>query len=254
MSSIATKLTGPSSTRATRILGGLALVSTALLLLLGLVWSPPEVDQADAVRLMYIHVPSAIAGLYLAFGVTLIGSIMYLWKQSTFWDLMAHAGAEIGVLFCAFVLVTGALWGRPTWGVYWEWDPRITSTTVTLVLYLGYLAVRRMDLDPAVRSRRAAVLGIVSFANLLIVKQSVEWWRSLHQGATVGIDTQMDGLILFSFVWGIVTFTLIFAWLLMHRFRLAWYQHQASTISLDDAIAARQAEYLAPSPAVGEAF
>lgn len=243
MSPIASKLAGPSSTRASRLVGFAAFASTVLLLLLGLVWSPPEVDQADAVRLMYVHVPSAIAGLYLAFGITLIGSIMYLWKQSTFWDLMAHAGAEIGVLFCGFVLITGALWGKPTWGVYWEWDPRITSTTVTFVLYLGYLAVRRMDLDPVVRSKRAAILGIISFANLLIVKQSVEWWRSLHQGATVGRDTQMDGLILFTFFWGIVTFTLIFAWLLIHRFRLAWYEHQASALSLDDAIASRRAEH-----------
>ncbi|NNF53394.1 MAG: cytochrome c biogenesis protein CcsA [Acidimicrobiales bacterium] len=252
MSSIARKLAGPSSSRGTRILGALALVSTVLLLLLGLIWSPREVDQADAVRLMYVHVPSAVVGLYFAFGVTLVGSIVYLRKQSDFWDLMAHAGAEIGVLFCAFVLVTGALWGRPTWGVYWEWDPRITSTTVTLVLYLGYLAVRRMDLDPVVRSRRAAILGIISFANLLIVKQSVEWWRGLHQGSTVGIDTQMDGLMFFTLAWGVLTFTLIFAWLLMHRFRLAWYEHQAAAVSLDDAIAARRGEHR--SSLAGEAI
>ncbi len=249
---MSTALTGPSSSKASRVIGLLALASTAILLLVGLVLSPPEVDQADSVRLMYIHVPSAIASLYLAFGVTFIGSVIYLRTQSTFWDLMAHAGAEIGVMFCAFVLLTGMLWGRPTWGVYWQWDPRLTSTVISFVLYLGYLAVRKMDLDPAVRSRRAAILGIISFANLIIVRYSVQWWRSLHQGNTVGRDTQMDGLILFSFFWGILTFTLIFTWLLIHRFRLAWYEHQAGATSLDDAIAARRAERT--PPLAGEAL
>lgn len=242
MSSVLDRFAGPSSSRGTRSIGALALISTMFLLLLGLVWSPPEVDQADAVRLFYLHVPSAIVALYLAFGVTLVGSIMYLRNRSTFWDLLAYAAAEVGVLFCAFVLITGMLWGRPTWGVYWQWDPRLTSTTVTFVLYLGYLAVRRMDLEPVVRSRRAAILGIVSFANLIIVRQSVQWWRSIHQSTTFGVDTQLDGLMLFTFFWGLVTFTLIFTWLLMHRFRLAWYEHQASAVSLDEAIAARLSE------------
>jgi heme exporter protein C len=249
VSSVLERFAGPSSSRASRSIGVLALISTVILLLLGLVWSPPEVDQADAVRLFYLHVPSAIVALYFAFGVTLVGSIVYLRNRSTFWDLLAHAAAEVGVLFCAFVLITGMLWGRPTWGVYWQWDPRLTSTTVTFVLYLGYLAVRRMDLDPAVRSRRAAILGIVSFANLIIVRQSVQWWRSIHQSTTFGVDTQLDGLMLFTFFWGLVTFTLIFTWLVIHRFRLAWYEHQAVSVSLDDAIAARLAER---QPVAGE--
>ncbi len=198
MSSVPDTFAGPTSSKASRVIGVVALISTAVLLLLGLVWSPPEVDQADAVRLLYLHVPSAVVALYIAFGVTLVGSILYFRNRSTFWDLLAHAAAEIGVLFCALVLITGMLWGRPTWGVYWQWDPRLTSTTVTFVLYLGYLAVRRMDLDAPVRSRRAAILGIVSFANLIIVRQSVQWWRSIHQSTTFGVDTQLDGLMLFT--------------------------------------------------------
>ncbi len=233
---------GPTASKATRVVGLMALAGIALLLPLALLWSPPEIDQADAVRLFYVHVPSATVALYLAFGVTCLGSLIYLRNQSVFWDLMAHASAEIGVVFCGFVLITGMLWGRPTWGVYWEWDPRITSTAITLILYLGYLALRRMDLDPTVRSKRAAFLGIISFCNLFIIKYSVEWWRGLHQGQTIGIDTQLDGLMLFTFAWGMVTFVLIFAWLLMHRFRLGWLELQATTTSLDDAIAARRAE------------
>lgn len=230
-----------TGSRATRIIGGAALVSLAVSLAFGLIFSPPEVFQADAVRLMYIHLPS-VAVAYSGFAITLVGSIIYLRTGSTFWDLMAGAAAEIGVLFTAFLLISGALWGKPTWGVYWQWDPRLTSTTVMFIMYLGYLALRRLELPREVRSRRAAVLGIVSFLNVIIVHYSVQWWRGLHQGQTIGIDTQMDGLMLFSLFLGLVSFMIIGAWLLIHRFRLAWLEHQVSTLGLEKALAERRSE------------
>ena len=232
-----------TGTKATRILGAFIIVATIAFLTFALVLSGPEVSQRDAVRLFYIHVPSAIVGLYLAFGVTFVGSVIHLRNGSEFWDLVAGAAAEIGVLFCGFTLITGMLWGRPTWGVYWTWDPRLTSTTISFVLFVGYLAVRRLDLDTDVRSRRAAILGIIGFLNVIIVRQSVSWWRSLHQGSTLDpIDTQMDGLMLFSFFFGLVLFIMIFVWLLQHRFRLAWLERQDERRGLDTAIAERQAE------------
>lgn len=226
---------------ATRRLGMAAIVLLGLTLLFGLVLSPPEATQKDAVRLFYIHLP-AIAVTYLAFLVTAVGSVMYLRKGSVYWDLVAGAAAELGVLFCSFVLVTGSLWGKPTWGVYWQWDPRLTSTTVLFVMYLGYLAVRRLELPPDVRSRRAAVLGIVSFGNVFIVHYSVQWWRGLHQGQTLGVDTKMDGLMLFSFFVGLVAFLTLAAWLLIHRFRVAWLAREVEQVGLAQALAERRAE------------
>ena len=232
-----------TGSRGTRMLGGVVLVSMIALAVLALYATPGEVSQADAVRLIYIHVPSAVVSLYVAFSITLVGSVMYLWKRSTFWDLLAGASAELGVVFLALTLVTGMLWGKPTWGSYWEWDPRLTSTAVSFVLYLGYLAVRRLDLDPEVRSRRAAVLGIVSFANLVIIRYSVQWWRSVHQGQTLDpIDTQMDGLMLFTLMFGVVTMLAFFGWLLIHRFRVAWLEHQLAEVGLSEAIAERRRE------------
>lgn len=232
-----------TASRGTRVLGSLTAAALVALAALALVITPPEVTQADAVRLFYIHVPSAVVSLYIAFSITLVGSILYLWKGSVFWDLLAGVSAEIGVLFLGITLVTGMLWGRPTWGTYWIWDPRLTSTAVSFVLYLGYLAVRRLDLDPTVRSRRAAVLGIVSFANLIIVRYSVEWWDSLHQGVTIDpIDTQMDGIMLFTFFLGMVTMIMLFTWLLIHRFRVAWLEHQVAEVGLSEAIEARRRE------------
>lgn len=226
---------------ATRRLGGAALVALAALLLFGLVISGPEVNQRDAVRLFYIHIPS-VAVTYLAFFTTLVGSAAYLRTHSLFWDLIAGASAEIGVVFCTFLLVTGSLWGKPTWGVYWQWDPRLTSTTVMFVMYIGYLAVRRLELPPDVRSRRAAILGIVSFANVFVVHYSVQWWRGLHQGQTLGLDSQIGGMQYFSLFLGMVAFLLIFAWLLLHRFRVAWLVHQVDELGLARALVERRAE------------
>ncbi|MEM7275013.1 MAG: cytochrome c biogenesis protein CcsA [Actinomycetota bacterium] len=230
-----------TSSRATRVLGIAALVSLAFSLSFGLIFSPPEVFQADSVRLMYIHLPS-VAVAYSCFAVTLLGSIIYLRNGSTFWDLLAGAAGEIGVLFTAFLLISGSLWGKPTWGVYWQWDPRLTSTAVMFIMYIGYLVVRRLELPPDVRSRRAAVLGIVSFVNVIIVHYSVQWWRGLHQGQTIGIDTQLDGLMLFSLFLGLVSFLVVGSWLLVHRFRIAWLEHQLSAQGMERAIAERRAE------------
>ncbi|MGB5759210.1 MAG: cytochrome c biogenesis protein CcsA [Acidimicrobiales bacterium] len=230
-----------TSSRGTRILGSVALVSMVVALAFGLWFSPPEVDQRDAVRLMYIHLPS-IAVAYSAFAITLVGSVVYLRNGSAFWDLLAGAAAEIGVVFTAFLLISGALWGKPTWGVYWQWDPRLTSTTVMFIMYLGYLALRRLELPSEVRSRRAAVLGVISFLNVIIVHYSVQWWRGLHQGQTLGVDTKLDGLMLFSLFLGLVAFLLVGAWLLMHRFRLAWLERQVEVIHFEQALAERRAE------------
>ena len=230
-----------TGSRATRILGVGALVALAVMLVFGLVFSPQEVDQRDAVRLMYIHLPS-VAVAYTGFAITLVASVVYLRKGSVFWDLVAGAAAEIAVLFTGFVLISGALWGKPTWGVYWQWDPRLTSTTVMFIMYLGYLALRRLDLPPEVRSRRAAILGIISFINVIIVHYSVQWWRGLHQGQTLGVDTKLDGMMLFTLFLSVVAFMTVGAWLLIHRFRVAWLEYQIGLLGFEHALAERRAE------------
>ncbi len=230
-----------TSSRATRVLGAASVIMIGLTLLFGLVFSPPEVDQRDAVRLMYIHLPT-IAVAYSGFAITLVASVLYLRNGSVFWDLIAGAAAEIAVLFTAFLLISGALWGKPTWGVYWQWDPRLTSTAVMFIMYLGYLALRRLELPAEVRSRRAAILGIISFLNVIIVHYSVQWWRGLHQGQTIGIDTQLDGLMLFSLFISLVAFMLVGAWLLIHRFRVAWLEREIEVLGFEQALAERRGE------------
>lgn len=235
---------GPLSTgsSATRVLGLLALVALGALVLFGLVLSPADQNQGEAVRIMYVHVPSATAA-YIGCFLTTIGSAIFLWKKSQWWELVAYAGAEVATLFTAITLVTGMLWGRPTWGVFWIWDARLTSTAMLLLLLLGYLAVRRLAADYQVRAKRASIVGLLLVPNVIIVRESVNWWRTLHQKPTLNVvGAHIEGLMLFSLFIGFIAITLVFVWLLMHRFRVAWLEEQLDAEGLDAAIAERRAE------------
>jgi heme exporter protein C len=235
----------------TRWLGAACLVGVAALLAFGLVFSEPDVVQGDSVRLMYVHVPSAIC-MYLGVVLLGVGSGVWLKRRTEFWDLLALVGAELGALFTALTLVTGMLWGRPTWGVFWVWDARLTTTALLLVLLIGYLALRNLPSDPTVRARRSAVAGLVVVLDLPLIHYSVEWWRTLHQGATISrLDPQIDGLMLFSLMLGIVVGVLVFVWLAIHRFRLAHLEDQVEGRGLETALAARRAEAERPPPPDG---
>jgi heme exporter protein C len=231
-----------TGSRATRVIGLLALASVGLLVLYGLVVSPADREMADSVRLMYVHVPSATY-LYVGCFLTTVASGLWLWRRTPGWDALAEAGAEVALLFAAITLITGSLWGRPTWGTYWTWDARLTSTAVLTALLVGYLALRRLDLDPDARSTRAAVLGLLLVPNVIIVNRSVEWWRSLHQDSTlIKLDPTIEGDMLVALMVGFLALGLVFTWLMIHRFRVAWLEQAADRVDLDAALAARRAE------------
>jgi heme exporter protein C len=228
-----------------RIFGTVLLVAIALFLVLALVWSPTDRSangMGQAVRIMYVHVPVAVA-CYTAFFITAFASAMYLWKRTDGWDALATASVEVGVVFTALTLATGSIWGHVTWGTWWEWDPRLTSTAVMFVMYLGYLALRSAVVDPAARARRAAVLGLVAFVNVPIVHFSVDWWRSLHQGPTLlRANPSIDGLKLLSLMIGMVLALCVYGWLMVHRFRLQHAEVVLESKGLDVALAERRAE------------
>jgi heme exporter protein C len=126
--------------------------------------------------------------------------------------------------------------------VFWIWEARLTSTAMLMLLLLGYLAVRRLPADYTVRAKRASIIGLLLVPNVIIVRESVNWWRTLHQTATIGLDTKMDGIMLFTLFFGFVVIGVFFAWLLIHRFRVAWLEEQVADQGLDAAIAERRAE------------
>jgi heme exporter protein C len=226
----------------TRLLGVVVLAAVAVLAVLAFVASPADRSMGDNVRLIYVHVP-VVTVAYLGVVLTTVGSVMFLWKRSQWWDLVAASSAEVSALFTALTLVTGMIWGRPTWGVYWVWDARLTSTSMLFLLLLGYLAVRRTALEPIARGKRSAIVGLLLLPNVVIVNRSVEWWRSLHQEPTLfRLDPTIEGLQLFTLVFAIATATLLFGWLVVHRFRLAWLQDQVDRRELDLAIVERRNE------------
>lgn len=235
-----------TGTRATRIIGIVTVALMAWLTAFGLLFSPADRDQEEAVRILYIHVPTAWLA-YLAFAVTAVCSGAYLFgkRHSLGFDRFAGASAEIGVVFMGLTLLTGALWGRVTWGVYWQWDARLTTTALLFVTYIGYLAVRGLGGTHHQRAKRSAIIGLLAVIEIPLVHFSVVLWRSLHQEASVlgtDGDVSMDGLMLFSLFVGVVAFTFLFVWLLLHRARGLALADAAEDHGLDAALDERRRE------------
>ncbi len=203
-------------------LGGTAVVLIlGATVAIGLLVVPADRLQGDVQRIMYVHVPAAWLA-YLAFFVTLVGSLGYLIRRDLRFDRLAAASAELGLLFTGAAIVSGSIWGKATWGIWWDWDPRLTTTAVMFVVYAGYVLLRGSIVERTRRARLAAVLGIVGFANVPIVHFSVLWWRGLHQAPTVlrpGGPT-IAPILLAVLLANVIGFTIAFAWLLRRRMAL----------------------------------
>jgi heme exporter protein C len=173
--------------RATRIapsIGATAAVILAVGLYLGLVAAPPDAVMGELQRIMYLHVPSIVTA-YLAFFVVFCASILYLWKRDLRFDAVAVSSAEIGVVFTGITLATGSIWGKPTWGVWWTWDARLTLTAILFTIYVGYLMLRSFAEDPQAGARYGAVLAIIGFLDIPLNHFAVYWWRTLHQPSSL---------------------------------------------------------------------
>jgi heme exporter protein C len=236
-----------------RWIGAAALVTTACTVWLGLWVTPPAEIQGTLVRLLYLHPPVAWVALYCAFGLAALSSVLYLWRRtrSLFWDRLGAAAVEVGVVFTALTLVTGSLWGRPTWGVWWTWTARLTSTALLLVLFLGYLALRRVPAAPEVRARRCAVAALVAFVDVPIVTFSVDWWQTLHQRGTVlnpGLTLKVHGSMAWTMALGFVAMTLVFVWMVIVRYQVEVLADRVGDEELEVSLSERWAEG-APVPA-----
>ena len=206
-----------------RVLGAAALPVLAALMLADLylifMWAPTERVMGDVQRIMYFHVPIAWVA-FLAFFIVFVSSVAYLWKRSYWWDALARSSAEIGVLFATLILITGIIWMRPVWGVWWTWEPKLTTSAILWLIYVVYLMLRNYAPSRSQGATFAAVLGIIGFIDVPIVYFAARWWRSVHPDSVVGplsepgsLDSDMRAALMFS----LVTFTLLFAFLLKHR-------------------------------------
>jgi heme exporter protein C len=230
--------------RTTRILGAAALLVSAAVVILGLVVTPPDVNQGELVRLIYVH-PAVSTWAFGAFGITAVASLLYLVPKTRArrWDHVAGSAAEVGVVLCALSLATGSIWGRPTWGVWWTWDARLTLTALLLALFLGYLALRRTGGDPGTRAQRSAIAGVLFAVVVPVDHYATEWWRTLHQGDTLLRGKPLiHGQQLMTMLLSFLAVALIGAWLLIHRYRLEQLEERLETEGLEHALAARRSE------------
>ncbi len=208
-----------------RIVAGLG-IATAVGMLASIwaifAYAPTDALQGVVQRIFYFHVPMAWDA-YLAFFVVFVASIIYLWRRDERWDWLARASAEIGTIFTTLVLITGSVWGKPIWGTWWTWDERLTTTLILWFIYVGYLMLRSYTGRTASGARAAAVLGIVGFVDVPIDYLSVTWWRTIHPASTyvvAGGSSQLPPAALFAFLLALLTFTLLFAFLLVLVYQL----------------------------------
>jgi heme exporter protein C len=185
-------------------------------------YAPREVTMGEVQRIFYIHVPAAWTA-FLAYFIVFLGSVRYLWKRSARADDYAHAAGEVGFIFCSCVLITGPLWAKPVWGIWWTWDARLTSTFVLWLLFIAYLMVRSYVENPARASVLAAVVGIIGFVDVPIVYMSIRWWRTQHPQPVIGGE-EGSGLepamrLTLFVAWG--AFLCLFSYFMRRRLRVA---------------------------------
>lgn len=193
---------------------------------LGLKWAPAERDMGDVYRIIYMHVPHvwmALLALTLNFGC----AVAYLFKKSWVTDSLAESSAEVGVYFGVVGVTLGAIWAKPTWGVYWDWDPRLTTAAIMIVIYAGYLALRKFIEDPDKRATWSAVLGIFAFVDLPVLWYSVKWWKSLHQVQSTPKTVDPDMALVLR--WSASTLLALLFIFVVLRFRIALKAREAET-------------------------
>jgi heme exporter protein C len=232
---LAGRLTGRPARRA---IGRAAAAGVGVSLVISLVVVPADARQGQVQRLLYLHVPTAWVA-FGAFAVVFAGSVGYLRTGRTYWDRWAEAAGEAGIVFTGLTIALGMLWGRAVWGVWWTWDPRLTTTAILLLIYVGYGAVRRIPAGPSRSHRWAAVVGVVGFADVPIVHLSVVWWRSAHQPASVlrPGSPAMSGVMVITLGVAVVAASLLCLWLMLTRLAVRRLEDRLVAAALDRPVA-----------------
>jgi len=215
------------------LLGAAALLMLAAGLFWGLKMVPPDAFQGEVQRIMYLHVPS-VSTAYLAVLVTFFASVLYLWKRDLRFDAVAVSSAEIAVVFFGITLATGSIWGKPTWGVWWTWDARLTLTAIVFTMYVGYLMLRAFAEDPQAGARYGAVMAILGLPAIILNHFAVQWWRTLHQPSSLvrAGGPSVAPVLLWPLVFNILAMLVLYSYLLVERVRLERVRHRSAAARL----------------------
>ena len=218
------------------ITGVAAVIVLLIATYMAFLYAPTDAIQGNAQRIFYVHVPTAWLA-YLAYGVLLVGSVGFLWKKTANWDRLARSAAELGFMFTSMVLITGAIWGRPIWGTWWQWEARLTTTLILWFIYLGYFMVRSFAGEPQRAAKFASVLAIIGAIDIPIIHMSVRWWRTLHPEPIVVNTTgpNLPDSMLVTLMVAFLGFTILFAHLMIQKVQIE---------TARDRLAEREADFL----------
>jgi heme exporter protein C len=205
----------------------LTVIALASGLVWGLLFTAPDFRQGNSYRIIYIHVPAAVVALAAYYVMAIAGAVSLIWKMKMA-DVAMRASAPIGALLTAVALITGAIWGKPTWGTWWVWDARITSMLILLFLYLGVIALYEAYDNKAAASRACAILCLVGTVNIPIIYKSVDWWYSLHQPASIKFtgESSIDTSMLYPLLLMIVSFYAVFICAMLMNMRAEILQRE----------------------------
>jgi heme exporter protein C len=182
-------------------------------------YAPTDAVQGNAQRIFYFHVPMAWIGM-LAFVVLTVAGIGYLWKKDERWDWLARASAEVGVVFLTLAIILGSIWGKTIWGTWWTWDPKLTTTLILWFMYIGYLMLLSYMGRTPTAARSAAVLAIIGVVDVPIIYEAVNWWRTLHPPAQIGVAGALPPEVVLTLMVSLTSFTLLYCFLMVQLYQL----------------------------------
>jgi heme exporter protein C len=212
-----------------RVLWAASALAIGAALLLVFLIAPREAVMGDVQRIFYFHVPAAWVG-YLALFVSFAASVLYLVRRQSRWDRLALSSAEIGLVFITEGIITGSFWAKATWGVWWTWEPRLTTSAVLWAIYASYLTLRRAMDEQDRRARVAAVYSVLGFVAVPINFMAIRWWRTVHPLVFEGGGANLSPAMLRVLIFSIVAFTLFYLAVLLFRLRLEWIQDQVDRL------------------------
>ena len=201
------------------ILGSLSLIGMMISIWMIFMYAPMDAIQGNPQRIFYFHVPMAWLGM-LGFVIVAFAGTGYLIKKDERWDWAARASAELGALFITLALITGSIWGRTIWGTWWTWDARLTTTLILWFIYIGYLMLRSYMGRTSASARAGAVLAIIGIIDVPIIYESVNWWRTLHPTAQVGVQGALPPSVVLTLMVSLTTFTLLYSFLMIQLYQL----------------------------------
>jgi heme exporter protein C len=213
-------------------LGAITLVGLAISIWMDFFYAPTDAVEGQPQRIFYVHGPGAWVGM-LAFVIMAIAGIVYLKSKDERWDWVARAAAEIGALFITLTLITGSIWGRTTWGTWWTWDARLTTTLILWFVYTGYLMLRNYMGRTHASARAGAVMAIICVIDVPIIYESVNWWRTLHPTAEVGVQGALPPSVVLTLMVSLIVFTILYAVLMIQAYQLQRAQTLAQRMRAD---------------------